>query len=131
MIVVDSLALIAILEEEPDSDRYLTHLRDASRRLASAVTVYECGIVIGARRGWDSVSELTALLEQLGIEIVPFSEPHVTAALDAYRRYGKGIHPKARLNLGDCVAYALAKSTKAPLPYKGADFAETDVEACS
>ena len=131
MIVVDSSALIAILEEEPKSDRFLTHLREASRRLASAVTVYETGIVIGARRGWESVTEVTALLEQLGIEIVPFSEPHLMGALDAYRRFGKGVNPKTRLNLGDCVAYALAKSMKAPLLFKGADFSETDIEGCA
>jgi hypothetical protein len=53
--------------------------------------------------------------------------PYDSAALDAYRRYGKGVHPKARLNLGDCAAYALAKSLNAPLPFKGSDFAETDV----
>ena len=74
-----------------DPDRFLTHLREASRRLASAVTVYEPGIVIGARRGWESVTELHHALEQLGIEIVPFSEPHLMGALDAYRSAGKGV----------------------------------------
>lgn len=128
MIVVDSSALIAILEEEPESDRFLDAIRHAPRRLISAVSVYETGVVIGARRGWESVRELTALLEELGIEIVAFGEPQVSAALAAYSRYGKGIHPKARLNLGDCAAYALAISMRAPLLFKGRDFSETDVE---
>ena len=66
-------------------------------------------------------------IEELGVEIVPFAEPYIFAALDAYRRYGKGIHSKAKLNLGGCVAYALAKSLKAPLLFKGQDFSETDV----
>jgi len=127
MIVVDSSALVAILEQEPDADRFLQILRDEPRRLVSAVTVYETGIVIGARRGWDTVTNVMALLDALGVEIVPFAEPYVSAALDAYRRYGKGVHPKARLNLGDCAAYALAKSLNAPLLFKGSDFAETDV----
>jgi uncharacterized protein with PIN domain len=48
MIVVDSSALIAILEQEPEAERFLSIIRDATRRLASAVTVYETGIVIGA-----------------------------------------------------------------------------------
>jgi ribonuclease VapC len=48
----------------------------------------------------------------------------------AYGRYGKGIHPTARLNLGDCAAYALAKSMNAPLLFKGTDFSETDVLTC-
>ena len=127
MIVVDSSALVAILEQEPDADRFLQILRDEPRRLVSAVTVYETGIVIGARRGWDTVTNVMALLDALGVEIVPFAEPYVSAALDAYRRYGKGVHPKARLNLGDCAAYALARSLNAPLLFKGGDFAETDV----
>jgi ribonuclease VapC len=130
MIVVDSSALVAILEQEPDGDRFLQIIRDEARRLVSAVTVYETGIVIGARRGWDSLGDMTALLEELGLETVPFTEAHIIASLEAYRRYGKGVHPKARLNLGDCVAYALAKSLNAPLLFKGADFTETDVIVC-
>jgi ribonuclease VapC len=97
--------------------------------VASAVTVYETGIVLGRRRGWEIVAELNALVDLLGIEIVPFSAAQIMAALDAYSRYGKGIDPKARLNLGDCAAYALAKSMNAPLLFKGEDFAATDVQA--
>lgn len=51
------------------------------------------------------------------------------AASEAFGRYGKGIHPKARLNLADCAAYALAKSLSVPLLFKGDDFANTDIEA--
>jgi ribonuclease VapC len=131
MIVVDSSALVAILEEEPEAGHFLKIIRDAPRRLTSAVTAYETGIVIGARRGHESAGEVMALLAELGIEIVPFAEPHVSGALDAYSRYGKGIHSKARLNLGDCVAYALAKGMDAPLLFKGNDFSETDVLACA
>jgi ribonuclease VapC len=46
-------------------------------------------------------------------------------------RYGKGIHPTARLNLCDCVAYALAKNLNAPLLFKGLDFQATDITAAS
>ena len=64
------------------------------------------------------------------MEIVSFAEPYITAAVAAYGRYGKGIHPKARLNFGDCAAYALAHGMNLPLLYKGQDFSETDVAAC-
>jgi ribonuclease VapC len=127
MIVVDSSALIAILEQEPEGDHFLQILRNEPRRVASALTIYETSIVIGVRRGWDAVTDVNALLAELGIEIVPFAEPHVAASLEAYRRYGKGFHPKARLNLGDCAAYALAKSLNVPLLFKGDDFAQTDI----
>ncbi len=52
------------------------------------------------------------------------------AAYEAFRRYGKGIDPKARLNFCDCAVYALAKAMQAPLLFKGDDFAATDVQAC-
>lgn len=128
MIVVDSSALIAILEGEPEAERFLALLRDTTRRIASAVTIYETGVVMGGRRGRKSEAELMALIEQLGIEIVPFAGPQTAAALEAYGRYGKGINPNSRLNLGDCVAYALAKTMNAPLLFKGNDFAATDVQ---
>jgi ribonuclease VapC len=128
MIVVDSSALISILEQEPEAERFLSVIRDATRRLASAVNVYETGIVIGARRGRQSAEEIMGFLAELGVEIVPFAEPYISQALDAYSRYGKGIDPKARLNLGDCAAYALAKGLNVPLLFKGADFSQTDVQ---
>lgn len=95
------------------------------------MTAYETGIVIGARRGFESAIEVMALLTELRIEIIPFAEQHISRALEAYGRYGKGIDPKARLNLGDCAAYALAKSMNAPLLFKGNDFSETDILACT
>ena len=131
MIVVDSSALVAILEDEPEAANFLRIIQDAPHRLISAVTAYETGIVIGARRGWESVSDVPTLIEQLGIEIVPFGETQVPDALAAYKRYGKGRHPKARLNLGDCVAYTLAQNVNAPLLFKGVDFSETDVAVCA
>ena len=64
------------------------------------------------------------------IEIVQFDETQVRAAAVAFDRYGKGIDPKARLNLADCAAYALAATMNAPLLFKGDDFTATDVRAC-
>jgi len=128
MIVVDSSVFIAILEQEPEAERFLSIIRDAARRFASAVTVYETGIVIGARRGRQSAEDVMTFLAELGVEIVPFAEPYISRSLDAYSRFGKGIDPKARLNLGDCAAYALAKTLNAPLLFKGADFSQTDVQ---
>jgi ribonuclease VapC len=130
MIVVDSSVFIAILEQEPEADRFLSVAGAAARRFASAVTVYETGIVIGSRRGSSSGGEIMRFLAELDVEIVPFAEPHISHALDAYRRFGKGIDPKARLNLGDCAAYALAKVLNAPLLFKGTDFSHTDVARC-
>ena len=91
------------------------------------MNVYESGIVIGTRRGRERIAQLTAFINEMSIEIIPFVEPYISGALDAYMRYGKGVDPKARLNLGDCAAYALAKAVNAPLLFKGDDFVATDV----
>jgi ribonuclease VapC len=61
------------------------------------------------------------------LSVVPFDEAQARIAREAYRDFGKGSGHKARLNLGDCFAYALAKATSEPLLYKGTDFGQTDV----
>ena len=61
------------------------------------------------------------------IEVIPFDAALSDLAFEAYGRYGKGRHP-ARLNMGDCAAYALAKARGWPLLYKGEDFSGTDIE---
>lgn len=127
MIVVDTSALIAILAREPEHQAFLRLLAGTDRRLLSAVTYFESGIVMRARTGPGGVDDLNDLLQELSAEIVPFDEAQARAALAAYARYGKGIDPKASLNLGDCASYALAKAIGAPLLFKGTDFSATDV----
>lgn len=131
MIVVDSSALIAILETEEDAVRYATVIERADRLLISAVNVHETGIVLRARRGAAAVDRMGRFLQQDNdFEIVPFDENQARHALDAFDRYGKGLHPKAWLNLCDCAAYVLAQQMKAPLLFKGDDFSATDALAC-
>lgn len=61
-------------------------------------------------------------------EVVPFGSEHAAAALEAWRRFGKGRHAAA-LNFGDCLAYATARMHDVPLLYTGEDFAQTDIPA--
>lgn len=97
----------------------------------SAVNAHETACVLRLRHGLAAVEKLWQLLEDNEIEIVPFDELQVRAAAIAYNRYGKGVDSKARLNLADCAAYALAKTMDSPLLFKGDDFRETDVKRCS
>jgi len=128
MIVVDSSALVAIFENEPDAATYAAIIEDADRLLISAVTLHETGIVMRARHGMAAAERVWRFLrEENDFEIVPFNETQAREALAAFDRYGKGIHPGARLNLADCAAYALARSMGAPLLFKGGDFAATDI----
>jgi len=130
MIVVDSSALVAILEHEIDAAVYAKAIELAERLLISAVNVHETGVVLRIRRGLSSLARLWLFLAENDFEIAAFDERQARLALSAFGRYGKGIHPRARLNLADCAAYALASSVSAPLLFKGDDFSATDIARC-
>jgi ribonuclease VapC len=129
MMVVDSSALVAIFQRELDAALYATAIQRADRLIISAVNVHETGMVMRARRGIDAERLVWQFLrEDNDFEIAPFDTEQAHAALVAFGRYGKGIGSKARLNLADCAAYALATTLDAPLLFKGDDFAATDVK---
>ena len=125
-LVVDTSAIIACLTGEEERPAFMRVLALAERRILSSVNLLEARIVItGTKRL--PVDWLNDFLDNERIEVTPFDEDLSNLAFDAYRRYGKGRHP-ARLNMGDCAAYALAKSRGWPLLYKGEDFTQTDIE---
>jgi ribonuclease VapC len=126
--VIDSSAIVAIFFQETGFRRLLELIQDAPSRVISAATLLEAGIVLDqsaapSNREHDRLNEF---LDGLQIRVVAFSEVQAQLAREAYRRYGKGLHP-ARLNFGDCISYALAKSLDEPLLFKGTDFSLTDV----
>lgn len=126
--IVDASALLAILLREADGDRYNRALRDALEDISiSPINFVEAGIRAD-KLGPDVSQALDEIMRTVDIELAPISQEQVNLAREAYQRYGKGNHP-ARLNLGDCFAYALAKARGEPLLFKGDDFPQTDVEA--
>jgi ribonuclease VapC len=127
--VIDSSALVAIFLREPEREFYLDLILKAKRRVLSAVSFVETGIILEGRRGAVAEHALAKFLQRAGIQVVVVDAESAEAALAAWRRYGKGRHP-AGLNLGDCFSYALARSSGEPLLAKGDDFARTDLELC-
>lgn len=127
MIVIDTSALVAILNHEPERTAFFEAIAAADRRLVSAVTYQEAGQVLFARRGINGLYDLEDLLAFIKAEIIPHDLHLAAFAIAAFQRYGKGIDPQARLNFCDCAAYALAKAMDSPLLFKGNDFAATDV----
>jgi ribonuclease VapC len=131
MIVIDTSALIAILNHEPERTALYEAIAAADRCLVSAVTYQEAGHVLFAKRGVNGLYDLEDFLALIKAEIIPHDMQLAALSLEAFRRYGKGIHAKgARLNFCDCATYALAKAMNEPLLFKGDDFAATDVLAC-
>ena len=127
MIVVDTSALVAILLNEPSAADCSAVLALAGqtngRILMSAGNVTEALVVAGQR---GVATEMTDLMDHLGIEVVDVSAATARRVAEAYARWGKGVHP-AGLNFGDCFAYALAQDLNCPLLFVGTDFASTDV----
>ena len=130
MIVIDTSALVAILNHEPERTAFFQAIIAADRCLVSAVTYQEAGHVLFARHGVNGLYDLEDFLALIKAEIIPHDMHLAALALEAFRRYGKGIDAKARLNFCDCAVYALAKAMQAPLLFKGDDFTATDVQAC-
>lgn len=123
---LDSSALLAILQDEPEKEEFIAHIEDATRVLVSAATVLETSMVLEGRRGIGAGLDLDQFLRKASVQVEPFDEDQLEVARSAFRRYGKG-HHGAALNFGDCISYALAKCSGEPLLFKGDDFAATDV----
>jgi ribonuclease VapC len=125
--VIDTSALVAILQDEPERHAFNERIEAAPTCAVSAATLVECSIVLEARFGPAGVLSLDRFLQAAGVQVVPLDADQARIAREAYRRFGKGRHP-AGLNLGDCFAYALARGRTEPLLCKGNDFPATDVE---
>jgi ribonuclease VapC len=128
--VVDTSALIALLNLEPESARLAVAVESDPTRLISAATVVEAGIAIEARYGAAGGRELDLLMAKAGLSIEAVTAEQAEVARGAWRRFGKGRHP-AGLDFGDCFSYALAKVTGEPLLFKGDDFNQTDITAAA
>ena len=125
MIVVDTSALIAIFQSEPEAKVFIDAIRQADAALIAAPTRLEAFVVVNRRHGPNRADDLLGLMEDLNVTTVTFDEAMTTVAEDAYRTFGKGRHG---LNYGDCFSYALAKLRDLPLLFKGDDFSLTDIE---
>ena len=123
MIVVDTSALIAVLQSETGAERIEEILVTEDLVFISAVTLTEALIVALQK---NLRLELEEFLVRINVEIIPLDGTDHETVVNAYSLWGKGINP-ARLNFGDCFAYALAKARALPLLYVGNDFARTDI----
>jgi ribonuclease VapC len=129
MVFVDASALIAIIAREPDADA-LADLFETERRLCSPISVWTtvAGLCHSYKFSVPAARDhVKRFLDTLGFEWVSIGEREYNLALDAYAQYGKGRHP-AKLNMGDCFAYACARSQWAMLLFKGDEFSETDID---
>ena len=121
--IIDTSAVVAIVQSEPDADRLLEAMRDADGLWMATPTALELSIVLGAER----TDRAMDLLRQLGVRLVDFTSAHLLVAQHAHAAYGRKSGSPAKLNFGDCMTYALAKVADEPLLFKGDDFTHTDI----
>lgn len=124
--VIDTSALLAVLQDEPERRSFNKAIEAAESRAMSAATFLEVSIVIESRYGAEGLRDLDQFIDRAGIELVAVDAEQAYVARRAFSRFGKGRHA-AGLNYGDCFAYALAIVAGEPLLFKGGDFALTDV----
>jgi ribonuclease VapC len=129
VIAVDTSALMAIVLNEPERQRFLDCIAPCEQALVSYASLLEARLVIFGRQGHAGYLLLEQLLAKRVFKIVVQSKEEMDTAYEAFLLYGKGNGHKAQLNFGDLFSYALAKTRGIPLLYKGEDFAHTDVRS--
>jgi len=125
--IIDTSALIAVLRDEPEAEICARAIESAAERRISAVNFVEAAAVIDGSRDPIASRRFDDLLKEAQVLIEPVTEIQARLARDAYRDFGKGSGHPAKLNFGDCFAYALAKVSGESLLFKGADFGHTDI----
>lgn len=125
--IVDASALLAILRDEPEAAAFARAHEAAPRRRISAANFLEAAIVIEASRDPVASRRFDDLIAEVQLVVEPVDAAQARIAREAYRDVGRGNGHQARLNLGDCFAYALARTAGEPLLFKGDDFRHTDI----
>jgi ribonuclease VapC len=125
--VIDTSALWAILQNEPERRKFNEAIEAAETRSMSTASFLEISMIVESRYGADGVRDLDLLIAKAKVSLVPVDEDQAHLARQGFQKFGKGRHP-AGLNYGDCFSHALARSLEQPLLFKGNDFSQTDVE---
>jgi ribonuclease VapC len=127
-VIVDTSAIVAVLRDEAGAMVYSSLIAASPVTRMSAATYVELSIVIDGLQDARLAGAMDKYLEESGVRIEPLTEKQAVIARTAYQRFGKGSGHPARLNMGDCFAYALARDLGEPLLFRGDDFTRTDIE---
>jgi ribonuclease VapC len=126
--IVDSSALVAILKGELEAGTLFGKLESSiGRSVLSAASYFETSIIIDRDKAPEKRARLDQLIDDTEIEIAPVTANQARIARQAYQEFGKGNGHPARLNFGDCFAFALATERNDALLFKGDDFSHTGI----
>lgn len=125
-LAIDTSAIIAILFQEAEAEAFQSII-EVNPSVVTGPILIEALMVLTGRNIENPEAELKDFIEGNSLDVLSFDQQMTDLAQDAFLAFGKGRHP-AKLNFGDCMSYALAKSQGVPLLFKGDDFALTDIE---
>lgn len=131
---VDASAIVAILTREADADDLADALEAARSPITSPIAVFEAALGVCRKRHasvGEAQQDVSEFLETAGVRTVAITSNEAETALDAFSRYGKGRNHPAQLNLGDCFTYAVAKTYRTQLLFKGENFTKTDIQTAN
>lgn len=126
--IIDPSVIVAMLLDEPEAPIFAGLLQGAEVIRLSAASYVELAAVVDGRGDATASGALEPLLRRMHVVIEPFTERQAQLAREAYQRFGRGSGHPARLNMGDCFSYALARDLGEGLLFKGRDFTHTDIE---
>ena len=141
---IDASAIVAILAAETDAALLLAKIETSAKRHVSGLAAFEATVsiarILADLNGLKEKPIPRELISLAQVKVSEFLEAieaqdvHVTGlhgemALDAAKAFGKFSGHKARLNFGDCFAYACAANLGVPLLFKGNDFSHTDIRS--
>ena len=124
--IIDTSAIMAIVLGEDEEVAFTDAIfRDSTPTMSAASFVELAAVIVRTHPTRRTAAD--ALIETARIGLEPLSVLQARIASAAYATFGRGTGHPAKLNFGDCYAYALAKARNEPLLFKGDDFTHTDV----
>ncbi|MBX9719854.1 MAG: type II toxin-antitoxin system VapC family toxin [Candidatus Obscuribacterales bacterium] len=125
--IIDTSAIIAILRNEPEATACAQIIEASTHRRISAVTFVEAAAVLDSSKDPIISRRFDEFIKEAHFLIEPVTDTQARVAREAYKDFSKGSGHPAKLNFGDCFAYALAKVKDEPLLFVGKDFSHTDI----
>src|ERR1700726_4709519 len=119
--VLDTSAIVAILQDEPERRKFNEAIEAAESRSLSTASFVKCSMILESRYGADGIRDLDLFIAKAQVSLVPVDEEQADLARRAFRKYGRGRYP-AGLNFGDVFSYAISQALNEPLLFKGNDF---------
>jgi ribonuclease VapC len=129
LIFVDASAMVALLCREPQMIEVARVIDSKAALLTSPFAMLEAAFAVVHRKGYpprEAAREVSDIVSEARMDVAAVEPYMFEVAITAFERFGKGRHP-AKLNIGDCLAYAVAKANNASILFVGDDFSQTDL----